>query len=291
MLHNQNFSSRNIKCNKCGSYNLIELFNGQVVCADCGFVITQSASSYDKNDHIKRNAKRSRISLELEEHKLKSETWSRAPFPLNIKFEELLKELRIYDSLEKNMVLALYEITRIVLNLSLTEEVLIEATRIYEKLAKKCNFKGKSMKAMCSAIVYVASKRAGVPCGLREVAYVARVSSNKVFKCCEFILTQLNSAASMWSVNPYIRRVCQLLGVKNQTVEIIEKIMLIMHRGGHRNGKSLPGLVSASIYIASTLIGECKTQREIVEVTRVTEATLRARYKDIVKNLLFTVII
>jgi len=38
---------------------------------------------------------------------------------------------------------------------------------------------------------------------------------------------------------------------------------------------------------ASVIIGERKTQREISEISRVTEATIRARYKESNKRLLF----
>lgn len=289
MHHNRFSALQTIECGECGGRNVIEFLEGHLVCADCGFVITQPASSYNEDGHKrgKGSGKQPRISLKQEECKVKNGMSSKASFSLNIKFEEMLRELRISDSLERIVALTLYEITKIVSDLSLSEEALVEAVQIYGELAKKCSFKGKSMRALCSAIVYVASRRAGVPCGLREIAHVAGVSSSKIFKCYEFVLGQLDEIASTGIVEAYIRRVCGLLGVRNQTVEIIEGIMSAISRDGYRNGKSLPGLVSAGIYIASILVGEHMTQREIAEATRVSEATIRVRYRDIIKNLLF----
>ncbi|MHA1216433.1 MAG: transcription initiation factor IIB, partial [Candidatus Thorarchaeota archaeon] len=41
----------------------------------------------------------------------------------------------------------------------------------------------------------------------------------------------------------------------------------------------------AAIYVASILLDERRTQREIAEVARVTEVTVRNRYKEIVRVL------
>ncbi len=45
------------------------------------------------------------------------------------------------------------------------------------------------------------------------------------------------------------------------------------------------GLAAAAIYVASIMLDERRTQREIAEVARVTEVTVRNRYKEIVKKL------
>jgi len=45
------------------------------------------------------------------------------------------------------------------------------------------------------------------------------------------------------------------------------------------------GVAAAALYIASVLHGERKTQRDIAEVARVTEVTVRNRYKELIKQL------
>ena len=45
------------------------------------------------------------------------------------------------------------------------------------------------------------------------------------------------------------------------------------------------GLAASAIYLAAILVGERRTQREIAEVTGVTEVTVRNRYKDLVSYL------
>ena len=288
MCCSQNFTLRNIKCDVCGSSNLIKFPNGQIVCADCGFVITQAKSVYDNNGNNKgrRASKQHKPLLTQKENKMLLKT---SLFLDIAGVEDLFKELRISDSTERNIALTLHNITRIVFALSLSEKVLLEATQIYKELAKKCNFKGKPIRALSSAIVYIASKKAGQPCGLREIAHIANVPSKKVFKCCKFVLSHFNEEASTVNVQAYVHRICMLLGLKDRTIEIVDKIINRICLGGYKDGKSLASLVSATIYVASKLTGDSITQRQIGEKTRVTEATIRARCKEIVKKLTFVV--
>ena len=287
MCCSQNFTLRNIKCDLCGGSNIIKFLNGQIVCADCGFVITQAKSVYDNNGNNK--GKRGPRQHKHMSTRKENEMLLKTPFLDIAGVEELFKELRVSDSTERNIALMLHNITRIVFALSLSEEALLEATQIYRELAKKCSFKGKSIRALSSAIVYIASKKAGQPCGLREIAHAANVPSKKVFKCCKFVLSHLNEVAFTVNTQAYVHRICALLGLKDRTIEIVDKIIKKVCPSGYKNGKSLASLVSATIYVASKLTGDSITQRQIGEKTRVTEATIRARYKEIVKKLIFVV--
>ena len=286
MCCSQNFTLRDIRCDVCGSSNLIKFLNGQIVCADCGFVITQAKSVYNNGSNKGKRASRQHKPLSTRKE---NKALLKTPFLDIAGVEELFKELQVSDSTERNIALILHNITRIVFALSLSEEVLLEATQIYRELAKKCSFKGKPIRALSSAIVYIASKKAGQPCGLREIAHAANVPSKKVFKCCKFVLSHLNEVAFTVNTQAYVHRICMLLSLKDRTIEIVDKITKKVCLSGYKNGKNLASLVSATIYVASKLTGDSITQRQIGEKTRVTEATIRARYKEIVKKLIFVV--
>jgi transcription initiation factor TFIIB len=51
------------------------------------------------------------------------------------------------------------------------------------------------------------------------------------------------------------------------------------------SGHGPTGLAAASIYIASILCGERRTQRDVADVAGVTEVTIRNRYKEIAEKL------
>ena len=57
------------------------------------------------------------------------------------------------------------------------------------------------------------------------------------------------------------------------------------------SGRGPTGIAAASLYIASVLCGERRTQREVSEVTGVTEVTIRNRYKELSEKLDIDVIL
>ena len=51
------------------------------------------------------------------------------------------------------------------------------------------------------------------------------------------------------------------------------------------HGKSPTGVAAAAVYVASRMAGAARTQREVADISGVTEVTIRNRYKEIVGQL------
>ena len=51
------------------------------------------------------------------------------------------------------------------------------------------------------------------------------------------------------------------------------------------SGKGPTGVAAAAIYVATVLLGEKRTQREVADIVGVTEVTIRNRYKELVEKL------
>ena len=67
--------------------------------------------------------------------------------------------------------------------------------------------------------------------------------------------------------------------------EAITEILEAARAKGITAGKDPTGLAAATLYIASIQESERRTQREIAAVARVTEVTVRNRYKEMVRVL------
>ena len=63
------------------------------------------------------------------------------------------------------------------------------------------------------------------------------------------------------------------------------EIIALAKEMGLTSGKGPSGLAAASIYIASVLLNERKTQKEVATVADVTEVTIRNRYKELTQAL------
>jgi len=83
----------------------------------------------------------------------------------------------------------------------------------------------------------------------------------------------------------YISRFCSELklsgDVKAKTTEILKEAA----DKELTSGRGPTGIAAASLYIATVLCGERRTQREIADVAGVTEVTIRNRYKELTKKL------
>lgn len=81
----------------------------------------------------------------------------------------------------------------------------------------------------------------------------------------------------------YVNKFADELGlsekVRRRAIELLEEA----YNKGLTSGKSPAGLVAAALYIASLFEGEKRT-REVAEIARVTEVTVRKRYKELVEN-------
>jgi len=63
------------------------------------------------------------------------------------------------------------------------------------------------------------------------------------------------------------------------------KILQEAAHGELTSGRGPTGMAAASLYIASVLCGERRTQREVADVAGVTEVTIRNRYKELAQKL------
>jgi transcription initiation factor TFIIB len=87
------------------------------------------------------------------------------------------------------------------------------------------------------------------------------------------------------SPEDYISRFCSELKLSG---DVQAKTVEILRDAAHReltSGRGPTGMAAASLYIASVLCGERRTQREVTDVADVTEVTIRNRYKEITKKL------
>jgi transcription initiation factor TFIIB len=64
---------------------------------------------------------------------------------------------------------------------------------------------------------------------------------------------------------------------RRRALEILAKA----RESGVAAGKDPVGLAASALYVASTLSGEDKTQRDIAKAAGVTEVTIRNRYKNL----------
>jgi len=277
-------------CPDCKSTNLVEYQELEcTVCMDCGFVISPKTAKPCPYGKRKANLP----------EQIRSTSWWENPtqlvekkksIPENIAFVlGKWKDVKIADSTEKNLALALQSITEIAIDLSLSMTTLEKASLIYKKIIEKELLKGRSMKVMTAVAVYVGCKQCGKALTMKDIAHASGISSKRISRSFRSIIRQLDVPIKLTGVDDHASRLSAQLQLPMQATEIAEKIVKALDGSKFLIGKDPAGIAGAAIYISSLLTGKRRTQREVAEAGRITEATIRTRCRELEKNLVFNI--
>ena len=293
-----------IKCPKCGSTNLSRDYSrGELICNDCGLVIEEDFidhgpewRAFDSDQREKRARTGAPMTYTIHDKGLSTMIgWkNRDSYGKSIptrnraqlyRLRKWQRRIRIADSIEKNLAFALSELDRMASGMGLPRNVRETAAMIYRKAVLKNLIRGRSMEGVSAAALYAACRQCNVPRTLNEIAGSSRVSRKEIGRTYRFITRELGLKLMPTSPQDYISRFCSELklsgDVKVKTLEILKKAA----DKELSSGRGPTGIAAASIYIASVLCGERRTQREIAETAGVTEVTIRNRYKEIAGKL------
>ena len=195
------------------------------------------------------------------------------------------RRVRVSDATERNLAFALQEIERISSQLGLPRSVHEEAALIYRKAVEERLVRGRSIESMAAASLYAACRRYNIPRTLDEMTKVARVGKKEIGRSYRFIAKEL--LRKMPPTNPvkYIPRLIsqlELIGeVQMKAKEIVEEASRI----GLTSGRGPIGVAAAAVYVASVILNNKRTQRDIAMAAGVTEVTIRNRYKELVEKI------
>jgi len=293
------------KCPTCGSSKLIyDHERGEAFCAVCGYIITQDIidlgqewRAFDASQRGKRSRTGAPESILRHDKGLSTTIGSHRDTTgymreKMVRLKRWQNRLRISNATERNLAFAFSELNRIGSQLRLPKYVEEEAAGLYRQAVRKGLIRGRSIESVIVACVYAACRLLKIPRTLDEFADIAKVDKKEIGKSFRFIARNLNLTPKKLFIKPadYVNKFADQLGlsgrVRKRAVDILEEA----YNKGLTSGKSPAGLAAAALYIASLIEGEKRTQKEIAEVARVTEVTVRSRYKELVEKLELKVI-
>jgi len=288
------------KCPECGGINLF--FNkekGEVICKDCGLVIEEKMIDFgqewrDFDEEGGESRRRAGAPSTFTKHDQGLGTdvgkvgdlYSISDKKERNKFFRLRKwQYRISTAIERNLKLALSELKRVSSYLKLPESVEEEAARIYTQAVQRGLVRGRSIESVVAASIYLACRIHRIPRRLDEIVTEAKTNRKQISQAVRLILFQVKVDVPLPSANDLIPRLSADLALKGRTVKRATEIIRTARKERVTIGKDPGGIAGAALYIASILEEDRRTQREIAEVSRVTEVTIRNRYKELVRSL------
>ena len=291
-------------CPECGSTKLInDHERGEVVCGACGLVIDDNIvdmgpewRAFDHEQRDKRTRVGAPITYTIHDKGLSTmidwrnkDIYGRdIPARNRAQWYRLRKwqrKIRISGATERNLAFALSELDRDSSRLGLPRSVRESASVVYRNAVENKLIRGRSIEGVVAASLYAACRRCKVPRTLDEIADVSRVSKKEVGRTYRFLTRELHIRLPPTSPIDYVPRFASELNlsgvVQSKAIEIINQAM----ENGLTSGRGPTGVAAAALYIASVILGERKTQRDVADIAGVTEVTIRNRYKELTEQL------
>jgi len=279
-------------CPVCGSRNIVfDQDQSAYVCANCGYVLDQHPIFYGSetrsfDETLPRTSGSN--TFKVHDHGIGSTEFGTSSSYGGkwVGIARIQKSIRVNKS-DKIVEKALRYLNKYVKILNAPNYVAETAAMILRETVKDKNYKNKTLSSIAIASIYVAfkihgikkpaklfSKEAGI--SLKELWHAER----KIHDAIRGINTRMKKEDPAYHVSYIVKK----LGLSPQVEKLALGILNESIKLGLDIGKPAVGLATASVYLASILLNEKKTQIEIASVVNVTDVTIRNRYSDIVNS-------
>ncbi|MFX1559038.1 MAG: transcription initiation factor IIB [Promethearchaeota archaeon] len=192
---------------------------------------------------------------------------------------------RLHSSQHRNLAIAMSEMEKLSSQLGVPRDVRETAALMYRKALTKKLVRGRSIESVVAASVYLACRIHRIPRRLDEIVTETNVDRKKIGHAVRLIVSRVNIDVPLASAKDLIPRLSSDLHLEGRTVKKATEIIKNAEERFVTIGKDPGGIAGAALYIAGIIEEDKRTQREIANVSRVTEVTIRNRYKELVRVL------
>ncbi len=291
------------ECPECQGRLYRDYARGELICGSCGLVINEKQidrgpewRAFDSQERDRRARTGAPINPLLHDKGLSTEIgWkdrdaSGSFLPMKkrsqmYRLRQWQRRIRVSGAIERNKMLAFQEIGRVAARLELPKYVKEDAAQIYTRTAERNLIRGRSIESVAAASLYAACRMNHLPRTLDEIAQESTVNRKHIGRTYRLLMRELKMSLEPTSPVDYIPRFCGMLELGRDVELKAIKIIEMAIQQDFTSGRGPTGVAASAIYIATTLMNKRRTQREIAEVTGVTEVTIRNRYKEMVGRL------
>jgi transcription initiation factor TFIIB len=299
-----------IVCGECNGSNLLrDKGSGEIVCQDCGLVISSTildlGPEWRAFDFLERD-ERPRVGA-LSTWKIHDKGLSttigwqdkdalgRRLSPENsaqlYRLRKWQHRSKVANSKQRNLAQALSELSRISDKLNLPSSVVETSSILYRDTLKKQLSRGRTIKSILVACIYIACRQCGVIRSLEDIANVANISKREVARNFRLLIKELKPNIPKANLLGHIGKIVTNLALSGETEWLAVQILAEVSTLKLTIGRNPMGIAAACVYISSQLNAEYRTQGKLAGEADVTEVTIRKRYKELIRNLDFKVLV
>jgi transcription initiation factor TFIIB len=291
--------SSGLKCPRCAKNSLLnDDETGERFCDKCGYVISESQESDQEWRSFSQdeygNKTRMKTSLTIPDVGLSTiinpQNRDATGKPLTSAMKSTIKRLRTLDnrsknnsSIDKNLAHALIEMNKLKNKLTLSDAVVENTMRVFQKALEKKLAIGYSINGLIGACLYASCRNTETPRTLNDVAKGINIKRKDISRCYKLIIRELELTITISDPIKHVFRIASIVGLseksKRKAITILEEVK----KTSINVGKEPMGIIAGALYLACIRTGEEKTQKDIAIASGVTEKTIRERCKELTK--------
>lgn len=275
---------------------------GEVICSKCGSVLAEKTESFGPEhyvhtpeQHMDRSRSGGRTTLAIDDMGLSTVIGTKnedsTGKSLTYDMKNTFNRLRMWDSrsksrsVERSLRSAFILLNTIKEKLAVPDTVVEKTAYLYRKALAKKLTRGRNISALVSAALYVSCKEANIPRTLNDIANAANVKVNDVSKHLRLLVESLDLRLPSYDSSDFVSRIASSVGIGERTQRGALVILTRAKEKGLVEGKNPIAMAATSLYLASVMNKENKTQREIARASGISEVTIRSRTRLLIDVL------
>jgi transcription initiation factor TFIIB len=291
-------------CPECNSILIIDDSDfGEKICSSCGLVLVEKILAEDPEWRaftLDEQYSKSRVGppLKLTIHdkglstvigNYRKDIFGKSLSTNTITKMNRLNKLQVRSSynssIDRNLNHALTELDRFCDLLHIPITVKERAAFLYRRALDKRLVRGRSIPAIMAACLYTACREVAIPRTLNEFSEKTTLRRKEIARSYRLILIELNLQMPTPNAQDRVPKIAANADISEKIQHTAIDILRQAARCKSTAGKDPTGLAAAALYIASYLNNEKRTQQIIAKAAKVTEVTIRNRYKELTKTL------
>jgi transcription initiation factor TFIIB len=194
---------------------------------------------------------------------------------------EFLNKIVSCSNKKRNLKIVIDLLNRIKDKLSLTSVCIEDALLHYKKALEKGLIKGRSIKEMIVACVYLVCKKVNIPRTLSEISQIVEADEIFAARCYRLLMRELKITHVQFKPTIFIRKIADEANINERTARESIDLLLAIQNENVFSGKNSLSIAAAILYITCRKHKQKISQARIASAANINIMTLRKRLSEV----------
>ncbi|HKR74111.1 MAG TPA: transcription initiation factor IIB family protein [Candidatus Nitrosocosmicus sp.] len=194
---------------------------------------------------------------------------------------EFLNKIVSCSNKKRNLKIVIDLLNRIKDKLSLTSVCIEDALLHYKKALEKGLIKGRSIKEMIVACVYLVCKKVNIPRTLSEISQIVEADEIFAARCYRLLMRELKITHVQFKPTIFIRKIADEANINERTARESIDLLLAIQNENVFSGKNSLSIAAAILYITCRKHRQKISQAKIASAANINIMTLRKRLSEV----------